>query len=59
MIKYATKYSHERYTINEINWSLTKNANQLYAYTDIDDALEEIDMLNDIVKFYKLLSSYQ
>lgn len=53
MKKYITVYSHGEYSIEEVNWNFVEDANRLYAYSDIDDAMDELDMLNNIKYNYE------
>lgn len=59
MKKYSIEYKYGICITKEFNWSLTKDANRLYAYSNIDDATDEMDDMNNLMSYYKQQLVYQ
>ena len=53
MKKYITERTHGQYKTTEINWSSSKHYTLLYAYSDVEDALEYINDLAAIASHVK------
>lgn len=55
MIKYITNYTEDGYNVEEIRWNL-KDCNRIVIHSDIEDAIDEVNMLNEIVYYYREFS---
>lgn len=52
MRKYTTEYSHGKLVTTEFNWSMTKDTNRISIYNEIEDAMDEMILINSIIDEY-------